>query len=361
MLPAARHKPRPAFTLVELLVVIAIIGILVALLLPAVQAAREASRRISCGNNLKQYGLAIHNYADTYKECLPRGAYNWGAPQHGWQVTILPFCEQQVIYDQLNLTSYNPPNTMGPYPLDNPGAGWPGDRGDLVSIKGLSKLNDGKQIRHHGFSFQRCPSDQSDPLRTDWFRPSYEGSLGSQRTPSADGNCNDWINLIAAVDPIVANPSLSPDHGNTLESRLISGVFGRLAPDIKLSHVKDGLSNTIFMGELLPDCDDSHPYGFWNYNSHGTAHASTVVRINEMTTCYYGDPAIATGKPRVSKPACAPQTNWNYSWGFRSSHPGGAQFLMGDGSVKLLSETIDHLKVYQRLGGKSDGKDVPPF
>jgi len=356
MSPSVRPKRTSGFTLVELLVVIAIIGILVALLLPAVQAAREASRRASCGNNLKQYGLAIHNYADVYKENLPRASFNWGNPQTSWQVYILPFCEQQTIYNELNLTSYNPPNTMPPY-----ANGWPGEPVYFISLRGLPTLSDGKQIRHHGFSFQRCPSDPSDPLRTDWYRASYEGSLGSQRTPSADGNCNDWLNLIAANDPVVANGGLSPDHGNTTESRTLSGVFGRLGPTVKFSHVTDGLSNTIFVGEILPDCDDSHPGGFWQFNAHSDAHASTLVPINEMTTCFFGDPTTATGKPRVTKPACAPQSNWNYSWGFRSKHPAGANFLMGDGSVKFLQETIDHIKVYQALGGKAEGRPVPPL
>ena len=110
--PTAR---RTGFTLVELLVVIAIIGILIALLLPAVQAAREAARRSSCQNQLKQFGLALHNYNDVngrlpsgYASLVQGGANstNWGsmAPQNrvGWQVRILPFMEQSVIYDQLN-------------------------------------------------------------------------------------------------------------------------------------------------------------------------------------------------------------------------------------------------------------------
>lgn len=355
MLPSDRPERRPGFTLVELLVVIAIIGILVALLLPAVQAAREASRRASCGNNLKQYGLAIHNYADVYKEHVPRCSYNWGNPQVGWQIYILPFCEQQAIYNELNLTSYNPPNTMPPYPN-----GWPGERGDLISIKGSDVIG-GKQIRHHGFKFQRCPSDTSDPLRTDWYRASYEGSLGSQRTPSQDGNCNDWLNLIASYDPVVADPAKNPDHGNTTESRTLSGAFGRLAPNVTFSQFIDGLSNTIMVGEILPDCDDSHPNGFWHYNSHGNAHASTLVPINDMTTCYGPDPTVAAQKPGVSKPACAHPNNWNYSWGFRSNHPNGAQFVFGDGSVKMLMQSIDHIKVYQALGGKADRKQVPQF
>jgi len=102
-------KHRVGFTLVELLVVIAIIGILVALLLPAVQAAREAARRTQCTNNLKQLGLALHNYHDTYKSFPARGVFgaaNTGPPMrayhHTWIEAILPFIEQQPLYDSVN-------------------------------------------------------------------------------------------------------------------------------------------------------------------------------------------------------------------------------------------------------------------
>ena len=94
---------RRGFTLVELLVVIAIIGVLVGLLLPAVQSAREAARRSACSNNLKQYGLAIHNHHDT-KGYLPSGAppNQWGAHGLSWQAHILPFAEETAIYDTLD-------------------------------------------------------------------------------------------------------------------------------------------------------------------------------------------------------------------------------------------------------------------
>src|SRR5688572_27645245 len=100
------------FTLVELLVVIAIIGILVALLLPAVQAAREAARRMQCGNNLKQIGISIHNYHDTYKSfpsgwicpSVATGAMAVDQESWGWSSLILPFMEQQALHDQLGVT-----------------------------------------------------------------------------------------------------------------------------------------------------------------------------------------------------------------------------------------------------------------
>jgi prepilin-type N-terminal cleavage/methylation domain-containing protein/prepilin-type processing-associated H-X9-DG protein len=322
---------RPAFTLVELLVVIAIIGVLVALLLPAVQAAREAARRSSCSNNLKQYGLALHNYADTFGGALPSGGNPaWDATghySHNWQVRILPFTEQNAIYSQLWVSG-----------KDNAG------NAVVPQAVGSQQIN-GKFVREMSIPYARCPSDPGDPFWTGWFQSSYCGSLGSQATVSnpPGGDCQEW--QVFAQKPI--------DHGNSHNPADISGVFGRvLGAGVKLAQVKDGLSNTIFVGEILADCHD-HNGGFWYFNGMGTAHASTVVPINTMTTCYPSEAeAAAAGAPM---PACFSKDNWNYSWGFRSSHPGGAQFVFGDGSVRMLSSTIDHQN-YQRLGGRAEGQ-----
>ncbi|MBI3465853.1 MAG: DUF1559 domain-containing protein, partial [Planctomycetes bacterium] len=158
---ATFRKPRSGFTLVELLVVIAIIGILIALLLPAVQAAREAARRSSCQNNLKQYGLALHNYNDVngrlpsgYASLITGGANatNWGsqAPPNrvGWQVRILPFMEQSVIYDQLNWSI----NNVNQRVYTNSGNGTAGTAINTV-------LNDGLAARQHNFPAAKCPTD----------------------------------------------------------------------------------------------------------------------------------------------------------------------------------------------------------
>ena len=340
-----QHIPRSlrrAFTLVELLVVIAIIGVLVALLLPAVQAAREAARRSSCSNNLKQYGLALHNYNDTFG-MLPPGGNNWANPGISWQVAILPFAEQKPLYDSLPLTAIAPAT--------------------LVYVPDF-RFPNGVLVRATpGPKYARCPSDTSDPLGhnnvTDGcWQGSYCGSLGSQRTPSADGACNIYLNPAAPY----YHYEMGADHGNTLSIQEVSGVFGRLAQGCTLARVTDGLSNTIFVGEILPDCTDhgkENWLSFWAYNGLNNAHSSTSVPINNMTTCYAaGLPAteLAT-KPGVTHPACGARNNWNFSWGFRSRHPGGAQFLLGDGSVRLLPQTIDYV-TYQRAGGKADGSSL---
>jgi len=335
-------KRRRAFTLVELLVVIAIIGILVALLLPAVQAAREAGRRSSCGNNLKQFGLAIHNYHDVYKQ-MPRAGNNWARPHTSWHVAALPFIEQAALYEQL-------PMSAG---VDNVH--------DFV-------LPDGIPLRAKEVGYARCPSDPSEPqwdpttaknvhcpscspatFNNSHFLASYTGSLGSQRTPSCDGNCH----------PFLANAEKTCDHGNCILPQDISGPFGRLGPGSTFSQCSDGLSQVFFVGETMAKCHDHIGGGMWHYNQMNNAHSSTSVNLNNMTTCFNSQ-AEATGKQGVTHPQCFAKCNWNFSWGFRSAHPGGAQFLLGDGSARYVSQTIDNT-TYQRLGGKADGAAVGDY
>jgi len=325
---------RFGFTLVELLVVIAIIGILIALLLPAVQAAREAARKSQCANNLKQIGLALQMYEGTYKQ-LPIGGQGgwsdaiawtvpeiWSFPAVGWPVRILPFLEQKPIYDQLDFRDQ-----------------WAYDR----------IVNDGQPARVHQFPVYKCPTD---PF---WGSPgyyaigSYSGSLGAGATVSADSNCNQWY-----IYNQVLQSGWNADHGNQADPRFLSGVFTRMGYGAKFAEVTDGLSQTIFVGEVLGECNDHYWGGYWQFNGMNNAHASMTVPINEFTTC----PMLpgGLGKPSLTSTLdCRPQSNWNYSWGFRSRHAGGAQFLYGDGTVHFILSTINH-PTYLYLGSRHDGK-----
>ena len=288
-------QSRRGFTLVELLVVIAIIGILIALLLPAVQMAREAARRISCGNNLKQYGIAIHLYHDTHKVLPPGGTRafvsgrNWNqnqAPRIGWQVRILPFMEQNALYERLNMNLEEAYLTLVPW-------------------EGLSIQARGVQV-----PYAMCPSDPRDRVRGDWAQASYCGNLGSSLSTSASGSCNTFV-----TENIHRMPGGTANHGNSDDVNQINGLFSRLGVDLRLASLTDGTSNT-------------------------------------MTTCARNQQeAIDRG---YLNPQCWQKNNWNYSWGFRSKHPTGAQFAFADGSVHFLNQTIDYA-TYQYMGSRNDG------
>src|SRR6266478_4444639 len=177
----SKERWRRGFTLIELLVVIAIIAVLVALLLPAVQQAREAARRSQCKNNLKQYGLALHNYHEIYTYFPVGGVQNWNnwgnGPGVGWQARILPQIDQAPLYNQLNMNSLV-------------------DQCQTVIPPGPT------QFRGIIVPYMLCPAD-SQPLNPRWndwggdhntdaSNGNYCGSLGSESTPSANSACQQW-------------------------------------------------------------------------------------------------------------------------------------------------------------------------
>ncbi|MEJ7592319.1 MAG: DUF1559 domain-containing protein [Planctomycetaceae bacterium] len=322
-------RPR-GFTLIELLVVIAIIAILIALLLPAVQQAREAARRTQCKNNLKQYGLALHNYHDVYNT-FPIGANfdgDWNNGVVGWQVRILPYTEQVGLYNNVVFNE-------GP-----------------VGTQTTEKIMpNGKFLRQQQVPYAICPSDASSSPDGNWVQASYCGSLGSNRVPSANGACNPFM----TANVHYPDPGGQVDHGNTTDNQYLSGMFGRVQnASIGIRDVVDGTTNTIFVGEILPACHD-HGGGWWHFNGMANAHASVHVPINMRTTC------TSPYQPQTSEfPGCEAKSNWNLSWGFRSSHTGGAQFLLVDGSVRFISQNIDY-GTYQNLGRRNDGKVIGEF
>ena len=319
------------FTLIELLVVIAIIAVLIALLLPAVQQAREAARRSTCKNNLKQYGLAIHNYHDVYNCIPPASNYNgqWNNYPVGWQVRVLPFADQAPLYNLMDFSA-----------------------GGAIGAAGVDKvLPGGGVLRQQQTPYARCPSDASPNPDANWAQSSYGGSMGSQLTPSNDGACNPYTT--ASVHYL--NPGGQAGHGNSTNKADVAGCFGRILSErITFADITDGTSNTIMVGEILPACHD-HTGGWWHFNGMANAHASTSVPINTMTTC-----TAPYARQAPPFPTCTAKSNWNLSWGFRSSHVGGCHFLLGDGSVRFISENLDY-NTYQRLGSRGDGKVVGEF
>jgi prepilin-type processing-associated H-X9-DG protein len=306
--------------------VIAIIGILIGLLLPAVQAAREAARRGQCSNNLKQIGLALLNYESTLK-VLPPGAF-WACPDQtrkgSMLVHILPYMEQQSIYDQFDFSQAN---------ID----------GQLIS--GTST-----QIGSTIISAYQCPSDNHRRVIDTEPHHSFSGVVKvALHNYAASRGANKLANNGACPCAMVGtlNAFEKPNGGGPYETwETFSGPFTRRCTCVRLSEVRDGLSQTIFVGEVRPMCSWHNDNG-WATSNNGNGYSSTVIPIN-YDSC--------TRDTSVSD-NCARYCNWNTEAGFRSAHPGGAQFAFGDGSVHFLSETIDH-EDYQRLGAKADGEVV---
>jgi prepilin-type N-terminal cleavage/methylation domain-containing protein len=322
---------RRGFTLIELLVVIAIIAVLIALLLPAVQQAREAARRSQCKNNLKQLGLALHNYHDTHKQ-FPIAGVGWGAPNYkGSQlVMLLPFFDQAPLYNKINFSS-------------GTGLDWWNS-----PASALGQDPDGSQLwMKVAIDVLKCPSfDGPDRVAWGYTSSSYAMSMGAQRMDSSNGcslyspyggfNASGYFGTGAA------------GHGNSADPSQISGVTSRIGWSARIPQLTDGTTNTILMGEILPNpaCMDhgNHGWGTWN-----TLWIATTAPIN-FKTC--------NTDPQLSP--CNAPNNWNTSQGFKSRHVGGAHFLLGDGSVRMISENIDYA-TYQALGDRRDGTTVGQF
>ncbi|MCC6123335.1 MAG: DUF1559 domain-containing protein [Pirellulales bacterium] len=302
VLPHLARDRRPrGFTLVELLVVIAIIGILIALLLPAIQASRESARRMACSNNLKQLGLGVHGFLDS-RHVFPAGrAYDYPTANppfpplealtgKGWIVDILPFLEHKSLYEQLK------PGMKGFHALWSPACA------QAVKTQ-IPELH--------------CPADPSS-LKNSFVQwqwggievatTNYKGCEGDTRL---GGNQSIWQG--------------TGDCGSDCP-----GIFWRhsyLEP-IAIKHVKDGTSHTFLIGEDLP-AENEHTMAFYSNGDWASCHAP----LN-----YF---------PRPSTPGLY----WNVI-SFRSRHKGGAQFCFADGHVAFVDENIA-IDLYQALSTKS--------
>jgi prepilin-type N-terminal cleavage/methylation domain-containing protein/prepilin-type processing-associated H-X9-DG protein len=336
---------RRGFTLVELLVVIAIIGVLVALLLPAIQAAREASRRASCLNNLKQLGVALHGYHGVFGQFPPNSHYLPGditfiCDGVTQTITVLPsdlkgsaLLKLMPYMEEINLF----------------------DRIDFDDPDGVIHQFENPELRSMYVGVLRCPSDDfpalSDvPAVDDNDNPlaphattNYGPSVGAQKTFSWRNGCMEYLgNYFGTGDDEAVCTHLS---------KKTSGIFSRVSFAASISQIPDGTAKTIAMGEVLPNCNyELVRFGYWDSQSW---YVATSIPIN-YDSCYPGPP---------SWPAAVPCKNWfNYrtSAGFKSRHPGGANFVLADGAVRFISEDIDYVN-YQRLGDRQDGDPVEPF
>ncbi|WP_425399367.1 DUF1559 domain-containing protein [Aeoliella sp.] len=303
-----------AFTLVELLVVIAIIGILVALLLPAVQAAREAARRSQCTNNLKQISLALHNYESAHGS-LPNGstASYWTGLGGTWIIRIAPYMEMQNMSDLYNpaLAVQDPANRAAITTVI-PALICPSDPTSNIPLQG-------------GNDFQ--PYNPKGAMAL-W----YPASMGPTRDGTAVGNSCTFCPH--------RHPSwccLGHDYGRG-GFKDFAGLIAQSDDSVKLRQVTDGLSNTWMVGESIP----SH-CSFNGAHSHNFAVGGTSIPLNTMIS--------NEGENN---------TKWWSACGYKSFHTSGAHFAMGDASVSFISDSIDYY-VYNAKGSRAQGEtDTPP-
>ncbi len=312
--PSFQRSYRDAFTLVELLTVIAIIGVLIALLLPAIQAAREQARRAQCLNNLKQIGLAIHGFHDV-RGRLPVGdrwRKNPGDGEGSILVHLLPFLEQQQLYHAY---------------FENT----PGQRATVAGTIVPTYV---------------CPSDNNQGV----FAPAFLAGLS--------GFPRAIANYAGTVGPtrLAKNPTRPCNMVNEWNqfslgernSEEFAGAFYREPHyNLSLKQITDGLSHTLFFSETRRECSWQVQRG-WAKEQNGQGIVNTLVPIN-WESC---DPNASDG--------CFHPFSWNAEFGLKSLHPGGVNALLGDGSVRFLSETIDH-QTYQYLGARADGQIAGNF
>lgn len=357
-----RRQRTWGFTLVELLVVIAIIGVLVALLLPAVQSAREASRRTSCTNSIRQLGLAAQNFADVNGK-LPVATQIAGSPANGtsnmmstyrtpgfgpnWAVLMLPFFEQSALYEQnsAGINNYLPSN----------GTDLSWRRVATASIKAF-----------------RCPSDNygANPsntfqLNTGTFNAFWaRGNYGANAGPG-------WLHFTENGDSFItgAQAAFTGDS-------MMGGVFA-VNYGLRIAEIgsQDGTSNTIAFNELRVGINEGDRRGVWAMGvagssitaGHGTGDSLTpndnAEKSDDIEDCTalrakIGKPSVGMGDMRMGCSFDNAPMNWpNWQGQARSLHPGGILSCFADGSTRFISNNISAAN-WQNLNSREDGRAV---
>ncbi|MGD9632922.1 MAG: DUF1559 domain-containing protein [Pirellulales bacterium] len=346
------------FTLVELLVVIAIIGILVALLLPAIQAAREAARRTQCQNNLKNIGLGCLNYENTCR-VLPPGALNSGVATEngvGWPVLILPYLEE-------GATSARITDEIRKRQADNPND--PFDGYEIAKLFGQS------------MTLYSCPSDddltaQLAVEQANAYRASsYSGVMGSYGSRNGVASCSETIR---------GGPDFCAGANSGLLGRInYDGLLSQQMP-VKLSSATDGLSKTLMIGERWYQLRVWSVGVYWTSNPDGPRRPAAgepprgpkgATAGSAMSSCknvdvrYPINMGLQSGvnlyqshDPLTQRPVGMQPGSMSFNdlfWG--SFHPGGAHFCNGDGSVRLLPDDLD-MNVFVALASRNGNESV---
>ena len=327
---------RRGFTLIELLVVIAIIAILIALLLPAVQQAREAARRSQCKNNLKQIGLALHNYHDTHK-VFPPGFVevnpDFQDKRWGWGVFILPFMDQAALYNQLGVGDPN------------------------VNLHDLAVSGAADTPAETPVATFRCPSDTGPDKNS-------ARKITSPGEPGLSNFVGNYTNDDGAVED-AGGGDMRPRAANSDTDR--GGIFSRNS-EVKIRDITDGTSNTIIVGERawelpLPSggkalCRAAIYGGSNGVNMNCGKSDAQSAAVMAVTGAGINTVSVF-GPNEVSHNQCA----MTYS----SRHEGGAHFLLCDGAVRFISENINHVpddavnSLFEYLVNREDGEVVGEF
>ncbi|QDT38741.1 DUF1559 domain-containing protein [Stratiformator vulcanicus] len=332
-----KDSGRRGFTLIELLVVIAIIAILIALLLPAVQQAREAARRSQCKNNLKQLGIALHNYHDA-NGMFPIGMVNPTSvpanhrndPDVGfwsWGARLLPFLEQQALYERLNINN----------------------------VHFLSRVADRDDIER-GLDVFRCPSDEAPEVNSGRTFNTASGGGGttiSVATSNYVGNFDDTRQYANAEGAKL-------DTNGNQDGVLVYSV------GIKVTDISDGSSNTIAIGERAWALKDGTIAEAGTiYGARSVLEGNNIIQTDSAGSSVFG---LAS---RCGLNPTAATCSQDYDWTYHSAHAGGVHFAMADGSVQFIGENIDfstsldgrnaNSGVFQRLANRRDGNTVGAF
>ncbi|MBC8289135.1 MAG: DUF1559 domain-containing protein [Planctomycetes bacterium] len=358
-MPRSRKGHRkPGFTLIELLVVIAIIAILVALLLPAVQQAREAARRAQCKNNLKQLGIAMHNYHETHGQ-FPQNQdryTNGGAvpanqmPQWSWIAMSLPYMDQSPMYDALIMD------------------GGPGTNRNLNNRAGANRT-----ARRTVLPGLICPSNAMQALRTGQTNGGYRWN-GTSTAGATDyvGNLGHiwggWKDCGAVPDNLIPNglgrkgqqgtPWVNGERMN--EQSKINGVF-QYTGAYKIRDILDGTSNTIAAFENMHFRGGDNPgQSGGRFDTRRSSYGAWITPLGAVHT--FRNP-INNGLDGGAGPRTGTyQQNQNdlRCEAPSSRHPGGIHAVMADGAVKFINETVDHFTRY-KLAVRNDGEVVGEF